>query len=172
MVEFCICRISLHWQFLRWHHEHSFNAGTFSLLFFFLSFVESMSLCLNASSAWLVSYFMLSQYFLVVSSMMKTTSAVTLFQSSWIYVNLHYLYVWLHITVYCHVSNVSSFCFICFSCVQYSFPYNIKLIITEFHEYALCSFRSLKIGNKKRHHRDLISSNKSLPANSHFAIAH
>lgn len=90
----------------------------FCFCFSFLpSFLESMSLCISASSGQLVSYFTLSQYLLVSFSMMTATSAMTLFHYGCMYVNLCYFNIRLHFTVYCHVSNISSLCSISVSVV-------------------------------------------------------
>jgi len=97
----------LQWQLLQPHHEHCLSTGTF-----FLCSVEKTCLCIKASSGQLLSYFTLSWY-----CVMTATSAVTLFQSVYKYVNLCYFCVRPHFGIYCHISNISSICFISVSVV-------------------------------------------------------
>lgn len=112
-----MCKFILPWQLLCPHHEHCLSNSIFLLLFFLPSFLESMSLCVSASSGQLVSYFTLSQYLLVSFSMMTATSAMTLFHYGCMYVNLCYFNIRFHFSVYCYVSKISCLCSISVSVV-------------------------------------------------------
>lgn len=94
------------------HHEHCLSTGTF-----FLFSVERIFLSIKFCSGQFLSYFTFSRYCLVASSVMTATSAVTLFLFVCKYVNLCYFCVRLHFAIYCHISNVSPFCFISVSVV-------------------------------------------------------
>lgn len=90
--------------------SHIMSTASVLVHFFFALWKKHASI--KASSGQLLSYFTLSWY-----CVMTATSAVTLFQSVYKYVNLCYFCVRPHFGIYCHISNISSICFISVSVV-------------------------------------------------------